>query len=155
MKCPFCSNDETKVLETREYENSMKRRRECEKCGKRFTTYERAEFDIIVKKKDGARESFDRDKLLAGIQRAFEKRPVSTNKIEKLVDSVEDDIRKIGSKEIESKEIGEIVMNKMKKIDKVAYIRFASVYRSFKDVESFRKEIESLNGGNKNGNNKD
>ena len=152
MKCPFCSFNETKVLETREDENSVKRRRECSKCGKRFTTYERAEFDIIVKKKDNVRESFDRKKLLSGIMKALEKRPVSANKIEKLVDSIEDEIRKLGTKEIESTIIGEIVMDKLKKIDKVAYIRFASVYRSFEDIDSFKEEIESLSGGNKNDN---
>lgn len=143
-KCPFCSYEETKVLETREAEGAIKRRRECEKCGKRFVTYERPSVDIIVIKKDGRREDFNREKILTGIKKACEKRPIGYDKIEKMVDKVEREIRKTGQKEIESSVIGEMIVKKLKKLDKVAYIRFASVYRSFEDIESFENEISSL-----------
>lgn len=147
MKCPYCGYEETQVIDTRETENleTTRRRRECLKCNKRFTTYERVEeAEIIVVKKDGKRERFERQKLLNGILKACEKRPISLDKIEKLVDEVESDLRKRDSVEVESKVIGEIAMKKLKTLDKVAYIRFASVYREFEDLDRFEEELEKL-----------
>ena len=147
MKCPYCNYEETQVIDTRETENleTTRRRRECLKCNKRFTTYERIEeADIIVVKKDGRRERFERKKLLDGILKACEKRPISLDKIEKLVDEVESDLRKRDSVEVESKVIGELAMKKLKLLDKVAYIRFASVYREFEDLERFEEELDKL-----------
>ena len=147
MKCPYCGYEETQVIDTRETENleATRRRRECLKCNKRFTTYERVEeADIVVVKKGGRRERFERQKLLNGILKACEKRSISLEKIEKLVDEVESDLRKRDSVEVESKVIGEIAMKKLKTLDKVAYIRFASVYREFEDLERFEEELEKL-----------
>jgi len=147
MKCPYCNYEETQVIDTRETENleTTRRRRECLKCSKRFTTYERVEeADIIVVKKDGRRERFERKKLMDGILKASEKRDISLEKIEKLVDDVESDLRKRDSVEVDSKIIGEIVMKKLKGLDKVAYIRFASVYREFEGLERFEEELEKL-----------
>ncbi len=147
MKCPYCGYEETQVIDTRETENleTTRRRRECLKCKKRFTTYERVEeAEIIVVKKDGKRERFERQKLLNGILKACEKRPIPLEKIEKLVDEVESDLRKRDSVEVESKIIGELAMKKLKTLDKVAYIRFASVYREFEDLDRFEEELEKL-----------
>ena len=147
MKCPYCNYEETQVIDTRETESleATRRRRQCLKCEKRFTTYERVEeADIIVVKKDGRRERFQRQKVLNGMLEACEKREISLDKIEKLVDDVESDLRKRDSVEGESKTIGEIVMKKLKNLDKVAYIRFASVYREFDDLERFAEEVEKL-----------
>lgn len=146
MKCPYCNYEETQVIDTRETENlEATRRRECLKCNKRFTTYERVEeAEIIVVKKDGRRERFERQKLLNGILKACEKRPISLDKIEKIVDDVESDLRKRDSVEVESKAVGEIAMKKLKTLDKVAYIRFASVYREFEDIDKFEEEFEKL-----------
>ncbi len=147
MKCPYCGYEETQVIDTRETENleATRRRRECLKCNKRFTTYERVEeAEIIVVKKDGKRERFERKKLLNGIMKACEKRDISLDKVEKLVDEVESDLRKRDSVEVESKVIGEIAMKKLKMLDKVAYIRFASVYREFEDLDRFEEELEKL-----------
>ena len=147
MKCPYCNFEETQVIDTRDTENleSTRRRRECMKCGKRFTTYERVEeADIIIVKKDGRRERFQRQKVLNGIIEACEKRQISLEKIEKLVDEVESDLRKRDSVEVESKIVGELVMKKLKSLDKVAYIRFASVYREFEDLDRFTEELEKL-----------
>ena len=147
MKCPYCNYEETQVIDTRETENLevTRRRRECLKCNKRFTTYERLEeADIVVVKKDGRRERFERQKLLNGVLKACEKRPISLEKIEKLVDDVESDLRKRDSVEVESKVIGEIAMKKLKTLDKIAYIRFASVYREFEDIDRFEEELEKL-----------
>ena len=147
MKCPYCNYEETQVIDTRETENleTTRRRRECLKCSKRFTTYERVEeADIVVVKKDGSRERFERKKLLNGILKACEKRNIPLDKIEKLVDEVESDLRKRDSVEVESKVIGEISMKKLKTLDKVAYIRFASVYREFEDLDRFEEELEKL-----------
>ncbi len=147
MKCPYCSNPETKVTDKRDADDVgvTRRRRECLKCEKRFTTYERVEnIDIVVVKKDGRREQFDRKKLLTGLQKACEKRPVSMEDVEKKVDEIEAEVRKIEGKEISSKDIGELVMKKLKSLDKVAYIRFASVYREFDDLETFKRELEKL-----------
>ncbi len=146
MLCPYCSHDETKVLETRETSvEETRRRRECLKCGKRFTTYERIELKpILVIKKDERREEFDRQKIIRGLLRSCEKRPVSLLDIEKLVDNVEYKIRALGLQEIKSSKVGQLVMNRLKKVDSIAYIRFASVYRDFADIESFQDEIERL-----------
>ena len=147
MKCPYCNYEETQVIDTRETENleATRRRRECLKCSKRFTTYERVEeAEIVVVKKDGKRERFERQKVLNGMLKACEKRPVSLDKIETLVDEVESDLRKRDSVEVESKVIGELVMKKLKTLDKVAYIRFASVYKEFEDLDRFEEELEKL-----------
>ena len=145
MNCPYCANKLTKVTDKRDSPNGIRRRRECLKCEKRFTTYEKiAKGDFYIIKKDGNREKFDRDKLERGIDRAFEKRPVQKEKIEKMINSIEEQLRKKGKKEIKSTILGEIVMKKIKKLDNVAYIRFASVYRDFQDVQDFKKELRQL-----------
>ncbi len=145
MLCPYCNNPETKVTDKRDSHGIVRRRRECLKCHKRFTTYERFELDLRVIKKDGRREKFSREKLMRGIERAFEKRPISSEKIDKLIDDIESRIyRKVKGKEIKSSNIGKIVMDKLKRVDKVAYIRFASVYRQFKDVDEFKEELKKL-----------
>jgi transcriptional repressor NrdR len=145
MDCPYCLHKESKVTDKRESPEGIRRRRECLKCGKRFTTYEKAaREDIYVIKKDNRREKFSREKLETGIHRAFEKRPVEKNKIDKMINEIEEQIRKRGKKEIKSSEIGELVMKKIKKIDNVAYIRFASVYRQFKDINDFKREMRGM-----------
>jgi len=147
MRCPYCSSEKTRVIDSRDLGELeiTRRRRECRKCKKRFTTYERVEtIDLVVIKKDGRREKFDRNKLLVGIQKACEKRPISQERIEKLVEEIERELRNMDSLEVESRVIGELVMRKLKKLDKVAYIRFASVYREFADIESFEKELRAL-----------
>jgi transcriptional repressor NrdR len=147
MRCPFCSHEETKVTDKRESKNSLitRRRRECLRCKKRFTTYERIELiNIRVIKKNGAREQFNREKIKNGVIKACEKRPINADQIESIVDSVEAEIRESNQKEIKTTTIGSIVMKKLKKLDQVAYIRFASVYRSFKDVDSFKEELKNL-----------
>ena len=147
MQCPYCNFEETKVTETRETEESdvTRRRRECLKCRKRFTTYERIEIiDLRVVKKNGNIETFDRNKVLKGMVKACEKRPIRIDQIEKTVDDIETELRKKESIEIPSKEIGELIMEKLNQLDHVAYIRFASVYREFKDVKEFEKELKSL-----------
>lgn len=147
MKCPYCNYYDTSVLDSRDSEDlgSIRRRRECMKCEKRFTTYERVDMvDMIVMKKDGRREQFDKKKLMTGMLKATEKRPVTMDQIEKAVDEIERELRKRDSIEIPSKIMGEFVMDKLKKLDEVAYIRFASVYRSFDNLETFEKEVKSL-----------
>lgn len=145
MKCFYCKEDDTRVIETREAGESLRRRRECSSCGQRFTTYERVEQQQLrVIKSDGSRESFDRNKLLRGITTACEKRPVSAEQIEEAVQEVERMLRERGDAEIPSKLIGEYVMKVLRGIDEVAYIRFASVYKQFKDIEGFKEEIASL-----------
>jgi len=145
MYCPYCSQKKSKVTDKRESPEGIRRRRECLKCGKRFTTYEKAaKEEIYVIKKDGRRERFDSEKMERGINRAFEKRPVEKNKIDKMINEIEEQIRKRGKKEIKTSEIGELVMKKIKKIDNVAYIRFASVYRDFQDINDFKREIKEL-----------
>ena len=144
MLCPYCSNDETKVTDKRDSKNETRRRRECLKCGKRFTTHESiVPVEIFVIKKDGRREAFSREKLKTGIMKACEKRPVEMEKIEQAVNFIEEKLKQHGQ-EIESSLIGELVMRQLKKIDKIAYIRFASVYREFKDVLDFKKEIREI-----------
>ncbi len=147
MKCPYCSHIESKVIETRlsEADESIRRRRECENCGRRFTTFERIESTIIaVIKKDNTREPFDRNKILGGLIRACVKRNISTNQLENLADEIELEIRNTHPTEISSKEIGDIVLKKLKDLDKVAYIRFASVYKQFDSLEQFTKELSQL-----------
>ncbi|MDB4896605.1 MAG: hypothetical protein JWN15_2867 [Firmicutes bacterium] len=145
MKCPYCGA-ESKVIESRHTEDaSIRRRRECIACGKRFNTFERLEAPpLIVVKKDGRREAFDRGKLLNGLLKACEKRPVALADVERLVDEVERDLRNSLEKEIPSDEVGERVMEHLRHLDGVAYVRFASVYREFKDVNEFREQLETL-----------
>ncbi len=147
MRCPFCGHKTDKVVDSRESEDGavIRRRRECMGCGKRFTTYEHIEdVPLFVVKRDGRREIFDRNKILNGIIKACEKRPVSIEQIEKLVDSIEKDIRAGYDTEIQAEAIGEKVMDGLSRLDDVAYVRFASVYRQFKDVREFMKELEQL-----------
>ena len=146
MKCPFCNHDETKVLETRETgEDITRRRRECLKCSKRFTTYEQVEItNITIIKKDGKRAMFDRQKVIKSMQLACQKRPVSQEAIEDMASKIERILRNSSKQEIPSKRVGELVMKQLKKVDEVAYIRFASVYREFKDITSFKEELEKL-----------
>lgn len=144
MLCPFCSHADTKVTDKRDNEGITRRRRECLKCGKRFSTRESVEWsEIRVIKKDGRREAYDRNKIAAGIHKACEKRPVSEEQIESMIQRIEEKIRKKG-KEIKTSAIGELVSHELRKVDKVAYIRFASVYRDFTDISDFKKEITSL-----------
>jgi transcriptional repressor NrdR len=145
MKCPFCTAADTNVIETRESAESTRRRRECPGCDRRFTTYERIELKPLrVVKKSGSRELFDRNKVKIGIIRACEKRPISDVQIEEAVQDIENRLRQSDGDEIPSKLIGDLIMRKLRKMDKVAYIRFASVYREFEDVESFEKELKAL-----------
>lgn len=154
MKCPFCSHENTRVIDSRPAEdnNSIRRRRVCDECGKRFTTYEKIEtIPLIIIKKDNNREAYDRAKIEAGVLRACHKRPVSAQQITTLVDEVENEIFNREDREIPSGTIGELVMNKLKDLDAVAYVRFASVYREFKDVNTFMDELKSvLNDKNHN-----
>ena len=147
MKCPFCAHPESKVVDSRPAEEgaSIRRRRECLECHKRFTTYETMEcLPIMVVKKDGSRQSFDRNKVMAGLIRACEKRPVSYSVLENMVMEIEQVLQNKMEREISSSEIGELVMERLKKIDDVSYVRFASVYRQFKDVSSFQEAISHL-----------
>ena len=154
MKCPFCSHENTRVIDSRPAEdnNSIRRRRVCDECGKRFTTYEKIEtIPLIIIKKDNNSEAYDRAKIEAGVLRACHKRPVSAQQITTLVDEVENEIFNREEREIPSGTIGELVMNKLKDLDAVAYVRFASVYREFKDVNTFMDELKSvLNDKNHN-----
>lgn len=147
MKCPFCGNLEDKVIDSRASREgeAIRRRRECLKCGKRFTSYERVE-DVVpmVIKKDGRRESFDRGKILGGLKKACEKRPISVDLLEDITDSIEKKLNGMGVKEIPSAWLGEEVMNSLKETDKVAYVRFASVYRQFKDINELLNEVKNL-----------
>lgn len=143
MKCPYCLAN-TKVIDKRESKESTRRRRECIKCKKRFTTYERVETQLYVIKKDGRRETYSRDKIKNGILRACEKRPVSQDKIDKAVSEIESKIREQNKNEIPTRFIGGLVMKKLKKLDQVAYVRFASVYKDFKDISEFKKALKEL-----------
>lgn len=150
MICPFCSHDGTRVVDKREGDSgkTTRRRRECIKCIRRFTTFERVEtLDLLVVKKDGRREPFDRVKLRAGIIKSCEKRPVSASDIERIIDEIEAQLRKNGQTEVKSSKIGDFVIGKLKKLDEVAYIRFASVYRQFTDIGDFEKELSKLSKG--------
>lgn len=146
MKCPFCGKDNTKVIDSRPTEDSsIRRRRQCDECGKRFTTYEKVEtLPMIVIKKDDNREPYDREKLIAGIVRSCHKRPVSMAQINAMVDEIENQIFSLGDREIPTTTIGKCVMDKLKELDEVAYVRFASVYREFKDVNTFIDEIKKI-----------
>ncbi len=147
MKCPFCQTTETKVVDSRLSRDgeAIRRRRECQGCGRRFTTYERVEeIELHVVKKDGRREPFDRNKVIQGMLKACEKRPISVELIEEYVASLERELQEMGEREVESRLIGEMVMNKLYEVDEVAYVRFASVYRSFKDVNQFMDELRDL-----------
>lgn len=147
MKCPFCSHDNTRVIDSRpaDENNSIRRRRVCDVCGKRFTTYEKIEtIPLIVIKKDNNRETYDRTKIEGGVLRACHKRPISADQISQLVDSIETAIFNREEKEISSGIIGEMVMNKLKDLDTVAYVRFASVYREFKDINTFMDELKKV-----------
>jgi transcriptional repressor NrdR len=147
MKCPYCGESDSSVLESRltEDESSIRRRRECNKCEKRFTTYERIEgIDLVVVKKDGTRETFDREKIKKGLMKATWKRPVSIEQIEKLVEDVERKLRRRKSKEVKSWEIGKLVITRLRKLDPVGYLLFASVYRDFQDIDDFKREIRQL-----------
>ncbi|NLO35739.1 MAG: transcriptional repressor NrdR [Clostridiaceae bacterium] len=149
MRCPFCSHDEDKVIDSRPADDgaAIRRRRECINCGNRFTTYEKIEnLPLMVIKKDGSRQPFNRDKLISGIMKSCEKRPVSTEQIESLVDAIESRYQNSLKREVQSREIGEQVMEGLKQIDEVAYVRFASVYRQFKDVSSFLHELNEILG---------
>ena len=152
MKCPYCGFKEDKVVDSRATgeESAVRRRRECLKCGKRFTTYEYIEeISMMVIKKDGRREPFDRKKILAGIIRACEKRPVGMEKMEEIISQVERSIQKKSDREVSASRIGELVMEKLKGLDDVAYVRFASVYRQFKDVGQFMVELKDILGKEK------
>ena len=147
MKCPFCGHNEEKVIDSREAADgvAIRRRRECDACHRRYTTYERLEeHPLLVVKRDGRRESFDRKKILAGVIKACEKRPVPAEKMEALVDEVEREIAQEFEREVPSVEIGERLMRRIHELDEVAYVRFASVYRSFKDINPFMKELKDL-----------
>ncbi|MDR2017720.1 MAG: transcriptional regulator NrdR [Syntrophobacterales bacterium] len=147
MKCPFCSHIESKVLDSRlsKEMDTIRRRRECLKCGKRFSTAERLEEGLpLVVKKDGRREIFDRIKILGGLKKACEKRPVSITNLEKIVLRIEHNLLEKGEKEIKASEIGEMVMAELRKLDEIAYVRFASVYRQFRDISEFMEELTDL-----------
>ncbi len=147
MKCPYCNEDNTKVIDSRpaEENSAIRRRRQCENCGKRFTTYEKLEtMPLMVVKKDGTREVYDRSKIEAGILRSCHKRPVSPQQIDALIDEVEANVFNLEEKEVATSVIGELVMAGLKELDEVAYVRFASVYREFKDVNTFIDEIGKL-----------
>jgi len=154
MRCPYCSAADSKVIDSRPTEDgrAIRRRRECIQCGKRFTTYEKVEEMLfMVVKRDGRRESFDRNKILNGIIRACEKRPVTLAQMEAIVDDVERGLNNMMEKEVSTQFIGEVVMDRLKELDEVAYVRFASVYRQFKDVSTFIAEIEKLLGSDSAG----
>ena len=147
MLCPYCQEAESKVIDSRSSEDGavIRRRRECAACKKRFTTYERVEErPLLVIKKGGNREQFDRNKILNGLTRACEKRPISSETIERIVNSIEADLRDFNDREVSSMVIGEMVMDKLRSLDEVAYVRFASVYREFRDAESFLEELKNL-----------
>ena len=147
MKCPFCSYRDSRVIDSRAVEDgtSIRRRRECPDCGRRFTTYEKyEETPLVVSKKDGRRELFDAKKLLGGLLKAFEKRPVPYEKVQEIADGVERELRMNGESEVESTRIGELVMRHLEETDQIAYVRFASVYRQFADVKNFMQQLERI-----------
>lgn len=146
MRCPYCSKEDSKVIDTRESEEAIRRRRECLKCGHRFTTYERVAQTslMVIKQKDSRREAFDRQKLISGIVRACAKRPVGMDAIEAMVDDIEAQLHMLGRSEVDSQRIGQMVMERLRTLDDVAYVRFASVYRRFADLESLQAEIQRL-----------
>jgi transcriptional repressor NrdR len=148
MNCPFCGHSETKVTDSRDWEEGIRRRRECLDCGRRFTTVERAELGgLVVVKKDGRREEFSREKIISGVRKACEKRPIPSGAIEALADEVESTVAALGKAEVPASVIGEQVMERMRDLDHIAYIRFASVYRAFADVEELKEELAALEAG--------
>ncbi len=148
MPCPFCGAEDSRVLDTRQVGDAIRRRRECQRCRQRFTTYERvARASIMVVKRDGRREEFDREKLYEGVRRACAKRPISTEALDQLVDQIENRLCSLGQSEVPSRVIGEMVVEKLRDLDGVAYVRFASVYRSFTDLEDLKREVDGLLGG--------
>ncbi len=150
MKCPYCSSTDSRVIDTREVGDGIRRRRECQNCHQRFTTYEQiAKVNLVVIKNDGRREAFDRQKLFDGIWRACTKRPISTETIEQVVSNIETNLYNLGKAEVPSRVIGEMVMERLREIDEVAYVRFASVYRSFSDLETLKREVDDLMGRRK------
>ncbi|MCI8703673.1 MAG: transcriptional repressor NrdR [Anaerotignum sp.] len=154
MKCPFCNYADTKVIDSRGQDDNsvIRRRRLCESCGKRFTTYERIDMiPVTVIKRDGTREIFDKNKLLGGILKSCNKRPVTAKQIETLVDDIENTLTGSGEREVHSKDIGNMVMERLKELDEVAYVRFASVYRQFKDINTFIDELEKMLNEKKEG----
>ena len=145
MRCPYCSAEDTRVIDSRPAENTIRRRRQCEACGRRFTTYEKIEtIPLMVIKKDETREPYDRAKIERGIMQAIYKRPIPLSEVSRLIDEVENEITSRESREVTSQDIGELVMDKLRDLDDVAYVRFASVYREFKDVDTFLREIEKM-----------
>ena len=145
MRCPYCAKEDSKVIDTRESDETIRRRRECLKCGRRFTTYERvAQTSLMVIKHDGRREAFDRQKLMSGLLRACAKRPISMETLERVVDDIEMQLHGLGRSEVDSQRIGQMVMDHLRSLDDVAYVRFASVYRRFADLESLQLEIQRL-----------
>jgi len=148
MKCPYCGFQDSKVVDSRSIDDGIRRRRQCLHCHTRFTTYERFHADsFMVIKKDGRREGFSREKLVSGIRKACAKRPVSGDDIERVVDRIEQDLHGLGKVEVPSSAVGEMVIRHLKELDRIAYIRFASVYREFADIDSFRRELDSLAAG--------
>ncbi|MDO8491317.1 MAG: transcriptional regulator NrdR, partial [Dehalococcoidia bacterium] len=147
MLCPYCAFDNSKVTDSRDVEQAIRRRRECLKCGRRFTTYERVQtVSLLVIKKDQRREDFNREKLALGIRKACEKRPLPDGTIERVVDEIESELFQMGKAEVPSSVVGEMVMQRLKSLDHIAYIRFASVYRQFADIDSLKKEVDTLAG---------
>lgn len=145
MNCPYCGKQESRVIDSRSLDEGVRRRRKCLACNARFTTYERVQpHDIFVIKKDGRREEFSRDKLFLGIRKACEKRPLPTGAIDKFVDTIEAELYKVGKSEVSSSYIGDLVMEGLKELDHIAYIRFASVYREFADIGALKQEVDSL-----------
>ncbi len=145
MHCPYCNHNDAKVIDSRDAEEGIRRRRECLRCGLRYTTYERVQMlALLVAKRDGRREEFNRDKLTASLLKACAKRPLPTGAIEKIVEDIEVEVQRLGRAEIRSSIIGEMVVERLKNLDRVAYIRFASVYRDFRDIETFKEEVEAL-----------
>ena len=149
MRCPFCGFSDSKVTNSREADSGIRRRRECRKCGVRFTTYERVQSTaLLVSKQDGRREEFNREKLVGGLRKACAKRPIPSRTIEKMVEDIEAELHNLGQGEVPSSSIGEMVMERLRRVDRVAYIRYASVYRDFQDIESFERAVNDLREGN-------
>ena len=149
MKCPFCTFSDSKVTDSRTVENGIRRRRECQRCSLRFTTYERIQATgLMVSKQDNRREEFDREKLMSGIRKACTKRPIPSRTIEKMVEDIETELQHLGQVEVPTSILGTLVMERLRNVDRVAYIRFASVYRDFQDIESFERAVKDLRGNN-------
>ena len=149
MKCPFCSYGDSKVTDSRTVENGIRRRRECQRCSLRFTTYERIQTTaLVVSKQDNRREEFDREKLMAGIRKACAKRPIPSRTIEKMIEDIETELQRLGQVEVPTAILGTLVMERLRNLDRVAYIRYASVYRDFQDIESFERAVKDLREDN-------